>query len=72
MDGRVVESNPAMQRMLGYSAEELQGMHFRSFTHPEDVDLDLELFQEMVEGRRDHYQIELRYLRKDGGWAGYV
>jgi two-component system cell cycle sensor histidine kinase/response regulator CckA len=69
MDGRVVESNPAMQRMLGYSAEELQGLHFRTFTHPEDVDLDLELFQEMVEGKRDHYQIELRYLRKDGGWG---
>jgi two-component system, cell cycle sensor histidine kinase and response regulator CckA len=71
MDGRVVESNPAMQRMLGYTREELRGMHFRDFTHPDDLHADLELFQEMVAGRRDCYQIELRYLRKDrtSGWV---
>jgi PAS domain S-box-containing protein len=71
MDGRVVESNPAVQRMLGYSREELRGMHFRDFTHPDDVDKEIELFQEMVAGKRDDYQIELRYTRKDGdyGWV---
>jgi len=71
IDGRVVESNPAVQRMLGYSREELRGMHFRDFTHPDDVDADLQLFQEVVAGKRDSYQIEIRYLRKDksSGWV---
>ncbi|HET7442094.1 MAG TPA: PAS domain S-box protein [Terriglobales bacterium] len=69
MDGRVVESNPAVQRMLGYSREELRGMHFRDFTHPDDIDADLQLFAEMVAGKRDFYQIELRYVRKDSNWG---
>src|ERR1700758_1920623 len=69
MDGRVVESNPAVQRMLGYSREELRGMHFRDFTHPDDVGADLELFQQMVAGKRDDYQIEVRYTRKDCGYG---
>ena len=69
MDGRVVESNPAAQRMLGYSREELRGLHFRDFTHPDDVDADLQLFEEMVAGKRDYYQIEVRYVRKDSNWG---
>ncbi|HET7208718.1 MAG TPA: PAS domain S-box protein [Terriglobales bacterium] len=71
MAGRMVETNSAFERMLGYTREELHGMHFRDFTHPEDVGRDLELFQEMVAGTRDHYQMELRSLRKDksSGWA---
>lgn len=71
VDGRLVESNAALERMLGYSRQELRGLHFKSFTHPEDYALDLELFQEMVAGRRENYQIELRFLRKDQtyGWC---
>jgi two-component system, cell cycle sensor histidine kinase and response regulator CckA len=65
MDGHVVESNAALERMLGYTHEELRGMHFREFTHPEDVGSDAALFQEMVKGKRDSYEIELRYIRKD-------
>jgi PAS domain S-box-containing protein len=70
MDGQVVESNPAVERMLGYTHEELRGMHFREFTFPDDVSADVTLFEEMVAGKRDYYQIELRFLRKDKtyGW----
>ena len=69
--GHVIESNPALQRMLGYSREELRGMHFRDFTHPEDLAADAALFNEMVEGKRDYYQIELRYTAK-GDVTGWV
>ena len=71
MQGQVLETNPALERMLGYSREELRGMHFRDFTHPEDVDRDLELFQELVAGKRESYELELRYLGKAAvtGWV---
>lgn len=41
------------------------------FTHPDDVELDWCLYQEMIAGKRQHYQIEKRYFRKDGSliWA---
>lgn len=64
--GRIVESNPALQRMLGYSKDELSGITFAEFTHPDDVATDLELFEEMMSGRRDSYQLEKRHIRKDG------
>lgn len=67
MAGHPMESNPALERMLGYSAEEeLTSMVFTDFTHPDDAAADWELFQELIQDRRDHYQMEKRYLRKDG------
>jgi diguanylate cyclase (GGDEF)-like protein/PAS domain S-box-containing protein len=65
-EGRIIESNPALARLLGYTVEELCGRTIASITHPEDVALNLHLHGEMVAGRREHYQIEKRYLRRDG------
>jgi PAS domain S-box-containing protein len=52
--------------MLGYSAEELRGMPFTQFTHPDDVALDWQLYTELVRGQRNQYQLEKRYYHKDG------
>ncbi len=65
LDGCIVESNRALERMLGYEHEELRGMHFRKFTHPGELATHEALFQELIGGRRDSYQIEKRYIRKD-------
>jgi len=65
IDGHVADSNAALERLLGYTHEELRGMHFRDFIHPDDVGIDTVLFQEMVAGKRESYEIELRYIRKD-------
>jgi PAS domain S-box-containing protein len=66
LEGRVVTSNPALQEMLGYSEEELRGMVFTEFTHPADIGMDMNLFQELAAGKRNQYRLEKRYLRKDG------
>ena len=66
MDGHPVESNPALHRMLGYTADELGRMVFTDFTHPEDAAADWELFEELCRGERDHYHMTKRYIRKDG------
>jgi len=65
-DGHAIESNPALQRMLGYSSADLHGMTFYEFTHPEDIEPDATLFRELLAGKSDHYLIEKRYLRKNG------
>jgi PAS domain S-box-containing protein len=64
--GQPVHSNPALQRMLGYTAAELRRMSFVEFTHPDDTDKDWALAREVFEGQRDYYQIEKRFIRKDG------
>ena len=66
LDGRTIQANPALQRLLGYSAEELLERHFTEYTHPDYAGRDAKLFKEMVAGKRSSYQIEKRYIRKDG------
>jgi two-component system cell cycle sensor histidine kinase/response regulator CckA len=65
-DGYVLDTNEADCRFLGYSHKELVGMHFTAFTYPEDLNLDRDLFDSLIEGKRDSYMIDKRYVRKDG------
>ncbi len=67
IDGQLVESNPALREMLRYGEEELRNRVFNEFIHPEDAAIDVDLDQELIAGKRDHYQIEKRFIRKDGG-----
>jgi len=66
MHGRPIQSNPALEKMLGYSKEELAAMVFTEFTHPDERDTDMALYRELMAGRRNRYEIEKRYIRKDG------
>ena len=62
---RPLKCNRALQRLLGYTEDELRGMTFMEFTHPEDAQADLALYRDLLAGKREFYQIEKRYLRKD-------
>jgi PAS domain S-box-containing protein/diguanylate cyclase (GGDEF)-like protein len=64
--GRLVETNPAMEAMIGYSASELAEISFADYTHPEDVEHNLSLFDDLMSGKRDSYRLEKRYFRKNG------
>jgi len=70
-DGRAVLTNAAVQKILGYSGEELNRMRFDDFTHPDDRAKSREAFQQFVQGGRADYKLEKRYIRKDGQvvWA---
>lgn len=64
--GRALDVNPALQRMLGYSKAEIRRIGFHNITHPDDVALDVALYEDLVAGRRDSYQVEKRYIHRDG------
>src|SRR5438270_1623610 len=66
LDERPIDGNAALQRLLGYSAEELRGLTLSALSHPEDMAVDGALARDLFEGERDTYQIEKRYLHKDG------
>ncbi len=70
-NGRPVLTNSALQKMLGYSGEELSEKDHKNLTHPEDRAKADEVFQQFMRGDRPGYQIEKRYIRKDGTivWA---
>ena len=71
IDGHWLQVNQALSHMLGYSKEELSSLTFQDITHPEDLATDLEFVKEMLTGQRNSYQMEKRYLRKNGDlvWA---
>ena len=71
MDGHIVESNPTLEGMLGLPREELLNRSFTNFTQPDDVTRCQGLFQEMVEGKRDSFQLEKPYSGPEGRqfWA---
>jgi PAS domain S-box-containing protein len=71
LGGHILESNPALQAMLGYSEGELRGRAYTEFTHPEDTATEAALFGELTSGARDSYRMAKRYVRQDGGlvWA---
>ncbi len=72
LDGRIIESNPALSRMLGYSAEEFVGMHASEF-HPGDFQEDEVLLKQLMLGTRESFDLEKRYRRKDGTYlSGHV
>jgi two-component system, cell cycle sensor histidine kinase and response regulator CckA len=59
LDGHIMESNAALAKMLGYSREELSGIHAREL-RPVDFQPD------ETRGTRDSFKQETRYRRKDG------
>ncbi|MFN3920149.1 MAG: PAS domain S-box protein [Methylohalobius sp.] len=65
-DGRVRESNLALEQMLGYSSQELYGKTLFDLTYPEDRESSVRLFKELVEGKHTHYKLEKRFIRRDG------
>ncbi len=65
-DGRWIMVNRALCRLLGYSEEQLLRIEFQDITHPDDLDDDLELVNRVLAGEMESYQIEKRYIRKDG------
>ena len=70
-DGKPLEFNNRLADYLGYSREELGHMSFIELTHPDDLQSNIALFNELVTGKIDHFEIEKRYVRKDGEivWA---
>jgi len=65
--GRFLAVNPMLCKMVGRTEHEMLTTTFMAITHPEDLNLSPSLSKRMYSGEFDHYSIEKRYLRKDGG-----
>ncbi|NLL51668.1 MAG: PAS domain S-box protein [Peptococcaceae bacterium] len=70
-DGKVIRCNKAFENMIGYTLKELSNMDWVAINHPDDLEKENPLAEELLTGVRDYYEIEKRYLHKDGSvlWA---
>jgi len=75
LQGRILEANPALKRMLGYDPKELAGRVLRQLLHPDHTGTQtLAELVELAEGKRDEIQLELLYLHQNGSvvWGNSI
>lgn len=66
LDGSWLRANKSLSQLLKYPKEELYEKTFQDLTHPDDLEKDLTLLNETIEGKRTGYKIEKRYFDKEG------
>jgi PAS domain S-box-containing protein len=71
LDRRLMDVNSALCRIYGRTRGEMIGLNAAEVTYPEDNSESTNLFTEIVMGQRDSYEMDRRYLRKNGEvfWA---
>jgi formate hydrogenlyase transcriptional activator len=72
--GRFRHINKSFQDMLGYTEDEFKGISFKEITYVKDIDESKRLFTELVQGGIGDFQVEKRYVKKDGRfiWANTI
>ena len=65
-DGKLMRVNDSLAKMLGYALEEMEGHPLDQFTHPEDRALGEAAWDRLKTGAADEYDLEKRYIHKDG------
>ena len=71
LKGELLDINQTFCKLVGYSEAALRNMRFQDITHPDDLAPDVNLLKETLAGQRAHYELEKRYIHKDGHliWA---
>jgi PAS domain S-box-containing protein len=64
--GRFLRINKKYCEMLGYDEAEMLQLTFQTITHPEDLEGDLSLMERLKHGHIREFEMEKRYLHKDG------
>ena len=67
-DGTVLYESPAIERVLGYSPDDLVGEPIFEYVHPEDRQRAIERFSADVESGGPTRSIELRFKHASGSW----
>lgn len=65
LNGVYIQANSAFCNMLGYSQEELQKLHWKEITHPDDITATSEMLEQMAPGG-EYHPLEKRYLNQQG------
>lgn len=65
-DLKIVNANMTMENILGFTVDELKTLELWDISFPADYEGDRELLQDVLEGRRQYYQFEKRYVCQNG------
>jgi PAS domain S-box-containing protein len=65
-DGDIVRANDAFAGMLGWTSDDLVGMHVADITHPDDRERDVANLGALQSREQTRQQVTKRYLHRDG------
>lgn len=66
--GYLILVNPAWEKTLGYSKEELEGKHCSEFAHPKDWEAKKAAFEREMDSKQPALACETRWRSKDGSY----
>jgi len=66
LEHTIRDANPALCKVLGYRLDELKGMKSDVIIHPEDAASTMAAYSELLAGRTESHQAEVRFRTKDG------
>ena len=66
IDQKWMKVNPHLCQMLKYTENELLNMTWKQLTHPDDIEADIVKFELMLAGKIDNYEMDKRFIAKDG------
>jgi PAS domain S-box-containing protein len=66
LNGRFLATNHVYQTIVSYTEEELRALCFLEITHQDYREANWALITELLEGKQGQFQVEKKYLRKDG------
>lgn len=66
LDGLFVKCNPAFCKLVGYSEDELQSIHFLTLVHLDDRSHNNDALRCLRNGETTYFEIENRYVHKNG------
>jgi diguanylate cyclase (GGDEF)-like protein/PAS domain S-box-containing protein len=71
MEGYLIQSNPALQKMLDYDEKTLHSKPFHKLFYPFGTKVEKEFKQQLFDGSISHYQMEKYFFRKNSPmlWA---
>jgi diguanylate cyclase (GGDEF)-like protein/PAS domain S-box-containing protein len=66
LQGRIVEVNPTLTQMFGYTPQEMRRRSVGELAHPDDLPSVWVQYERLLAGEVDNFRAEKRYYRKDG------
>jgi PAS domain S-box-containing protein len=65
-DGRIIQANRSLCRMLGFTKNELQALNSSNITHPDDLQTEVEQKRRLAAADIGRYELVQRYVRSGG------
>jgi len=66
VEGRWLKVNESLCHIFGFSEMDLLNNNFQAIAHQDDIKLDLDHIAQLLSGSISSYEVEKRYIRKDG------